>query len=710
MNNGKESNQGQPLTGGEDDLAGLPQGEGQRLDSDSVLLKGAPATTLQIERNRVTGSLVQETDTKPIIHLTNPTESTARNSEPPGIGLFRPKGISTGLEEQAWIRYAYHEVIRGSYTAMAEIGKYNQLGVAPSDTPLWRSYFAFDGKIIPYLKQNRRVQKQYPDKVGINEIVIDLDTKEGVTFDDVLIEARKLVQYITSYHDIPLNYIQVFFSGSKGFHVHLPNLFGFTESTSLPDMVHATLEEEFGFCKSMDLSMIRTNGLIRVPYSKHQSTGLYKQPLHWNIFFYGTPEGIREYSRKPIFQAWNLPDEIETPLSRLKCVPKVKPRGVYVDTTNTTERVTCMQKLYNRGAIDGRGHSDSLRLASWLKRMGMPIAAALHVLKGWYNFVDTDDQEKVVESVYTKSYVYSCDDVVMKEFCDEKCIFFNQGWTDESNTNMVNNADDLLTNLKEYKKMLDSAGWIDLQDVWPAMKESYRIYPGEVAMFTGDTGMGKSALVQKILVSISLKVLYLNLEMNESLAARRLLQVGHGMTKWEVIKSIGRMSDDELKRPIQHIEMVSIAPKHTEVVREVRSRKPDLLVIDTSDAIEVDGSGNNEIYQLKMVIEMMRRLAQQQQMIVIAVHHINKDASKKGFIDLNSLQGSRNAVTKVDHVFAVTGVKTSPLRKLRTLKARDEDPFSHDLSFDFLRMQMIDIDNGAPLFDENEESESDITT
>lgn len=708
MNNGKEPDQGQPLSRGENDLAVLSQSERQRLDSDSVLPEGTRTNALQSERSGVVGSVVQEANPKLIINLTDSTKSAARGAITPGIGLFRPKGISTGLEEQTWIRYAYHEVIRGSYQAMAEIGKYDQLGVAPSDVPLWRSYFAFDGKIINYLKDHRRVQKQYPEKVGINEIIIDLDTKDGITFHEVLIEARNLVQYLTNYHEIPIDYLQVFFSGSKGFHIHMPNLFGFTESVHLPDMVHATLEEEFGFCNSMDLSMIRTNGLIRVPYSKHQSTGLYKQPLPWHMFFYNSPDEIREYSQKPIFLPWHLPDEIETPLSRLKCAPKVKPRGVYTDTTNTTERVTCMQKLYNRGAVNGRGHTDSLRLASWLRRMGMPKAGALSVLEGWYKGVDTEDQEKIVESVYTKKYVYSCDDVVMKEFCDEKCIFYKTGWQDDSSKSMVNNADGLLENLKEYKKMLNSAGWIDLQEVWPAMKSSYRIYPGEVAMFTGDTGMGKSSLVQKIMMSIGMNILYLNLEMNEALAARRLLQAGHGMTKMEVIKSIGRMSDEEMKRPIQHIEMVSIAPKHTEVVREVRARKPGLLVIDTSDAIEVDGAGNNELYQLKMVIEMMRRLAQQQQIIVIAVHHINKDASKRGFIDLNSLQGSRNAVTKVDHVFSVTGTKNSPTRTLKSLKARDEDPFSHDLFFDVLRMQMVDIDNGAPLFDKDSEPETTI--
>ena len=703
MHNGKDPNQRNALPRSEMDTRESSSSERQRFSSNIILPEEFREHPISVIGPLDAESLVRKENPQPFVHIAHQKKSSERTPVATRIGVFRKEGISTGLEEHSWIRYAYHEVIRHAYTSSAEIGRYDQLEMAPTNVPLWRSYFAFDGKIVAYLKEHKRVLKNYPEKVGINEIIIDLDTKDGILFDDVFKEARNLVQYLTGFHEIPLDYLRVFFSGSKGFHLHMPDLFGFAPSIDLPERLHATLEHEFSFCKSMDLSMIRTNGLIRVPYSRHQITGLYKQPLPWELFFSGKAEDVLSYSVEPIFLKWYLPDEIETSLSKLKMAPVITARVNSISHIEVTDRVTCMQKLYNRGAINGRGHDDSLRLASWLRRSGLPQDAALAVLKDWYNNVETEDQKKIVQSVYTKKYSYSCQDRVMKEFCDSKCMFYKKEWADERISDMAKNSTALLGGLKEYVKRLGTSNWIDLKTIWSSMPDPYCIYPGEVVMITGDTGMGKSALVQNIILVAKMKTLWLNLEMGEDLTTRRFLQAAHSMTKKEVIRSVTTMPDEELIAPIKHIEMISIAPKHKEVIEEVAKRRPEILVIDTSDGIEVESAGNNEMHQLKVVVEMMRRLAQQYQIIVIAIHHINKDASKKGLIDLNSLVGNRSAVTKVDHVLAFTGIRNNPERKFRSLKSRDEKPFVITLKFDGSRMKVTDADAGAPLFDPEDE-------
>tara|TARA_B110000503_G_C7149523_1_gene414494 strand:- start:1753 stop:2772 length:1020 start_codon:yes stop_codon:yes gene_type:complete len=336
--------------------------------------------------------------------------------------------------------------------------------------------------------------------------------------------------------------------------------------------------------------------------------------------------------------------------------------------------------------------------------MGVPKDAALHMLRGWYGFGDDEDQGKIVNSVYDKKYTYSCDDEVMREFCDEKCLFHNLGWREEDHETMVNDSTELFKGLKKYKAKIEEDGGIDLQKIWPSLKEPYVILPGEAAMFTGDTGMGKSSIVQGICVRqfphVHKTVLYLNNEMNEALCFRRFLQVAHGYTKGETLSSIGRIGSEYLLEPLNHIKMVSVAPKHGQVIDAVKAHTPDILVIDTTDAIEVQEAGNNDQYQMKVVIEMMLRLAHQYNMIVIGVHHLSKEGAKKGFVDLNALTGNRAAVTKMDHVFAVTGAPNGNERTLRCLKARDDDKFSLKLNFDGARMQMTDADTGTPLFKE----------
>lgn len=631
------------------------------------------------------------------------TEKDSRGaSESEGIEAFRTPGKSEGLEGLIETPYRYHEIIKDSYSTNALVKRYDKLELRAHHTPLWKSYFAFSLEVVEYLKTHQRILKSYPHPVGINEIIIDLDTKDGVTAEQVLDEARRLVKYLIQFLEVPSEYIRVFFSGSKGYHIHLPNLFGFRPDDTLPAVVKATLTSTFDFCESMDTTMIRKNGLIRVPYSRHQETGLYKQPLPFDMFFSDSVESIKAYSRIPIYMPWSLPDEIETSLARLKSSPTIQKRGVYVDSTNTTTRVTCMQKLWNRGAEQGRGHKDSLRIASWLRRMGIPRDAALIMLQGWYGFVDTDDQGMIINSVYDKKYTYSCDDEVMREFCDDKCMFHSMGWNQEDHETMVNDSTKLMAGLQKYKSKIEEDGGIDLQKIWPSLKEPYVILPGEAAMFTGDTGMGKSSLVQGIVVRqfahVKKSVLYLNNEMNEALCFRRFLQVAHGYTKKEAFSAVGRINSEYLLNPLNHIQMVSIAPKHTQVLDAVKAHKPDILVIDTTDAIEVPEAGNNDQFQMKVVIEMMLRLAHQYNMIVIGIHHLSKEGSKKGFVDLNSLTGNRAAVTKMDHVFAITGNPGRPERKLICLKARDDEKFNLNILFDGARMQMSDADTGTPLF------------
>lgn len=545
------------------------------------------------------------------------------------------------------------------------------------------------------MAEHPRVLKSYPHPVGLNEVIIDLDTKEGIRPENVLDEARRFIQYLTRYLEVEDGLVRVFFSGSKGYHVHLPNLFGFKPSDNLPAEVKATLEGEFDFLESMDTTMIRKNGLIRVPYSKHQETGLYKQPLPWDLFWKGSVEDIMAYSRVPTFMPWDLPDEWDPVLQRIRRSPEPVKRGVYtVSNEHTTTRVTCMQKLYQRGAVQGRGHNDSLRLASWLRRMGLPREAALHTLRGWYGFKDDDDQVKVVNSIYDRQYVYSCDDEVMREFCDEKCIFYKHGWADETNETMVQDSDALLAGLQEYADKIAAGGGIDVTAIWPNMPVEYDVLPGECVIVTGDTGMGKSSLIQNLLIKqfpiMRKKVLYLNLEMNEALATRRFLQVAHSLTKREVLAELSKGRGKVLMEPLSHIQMISVPPKHTDVIMETRRHKPDIVCIDTTDAIEVPEAGNNEMHQMKVIIEMMRKLAQQEQIIVIGIHHIKKAASERGIIDLNSLTGNRATVTKADHVWALLGSKGSDQRILKSLKTRDGDDFKIPLKFVANRMQMVD--------------------
>ena len=196
---------------------------------------------------------------------------------------------------------------------------------------------------------------------------------------------------------------------------------------------------------------------------------------------------------------------------------------------------------------------------------------------------------------------------------------------------------------------------------------------------TGDTGAGKSALVQDMLCKINQKTLYLNLEMHESLVYRRFLQNKHNKTKEQILDMVkqGEMFDQDL----DFIDMLSQCPEITTINRLVGQKDYKFVVVDTSDGIQVDKAGNNEFVKLGMIIETFREIAQNKDIQVILIHHLKKRDDPNAPIQLNDLSGNRANVTKMDHVFALEGIGQA--KRLRSLKNRDQGELNINLNFDY---------------------------
>ena len=78
----------------------------------------------------------------------------------------------------------------------------------------------------------------YSGNYYLSEIVMDIDKGEGSNA-DVLEKARSFVEVLSKKHHIPDEYIQPWFSGT-GYHIVIPDVFGFEPSATLPREVKAT--------------------------------------------------------------------------------------------------------------------------------------------------------------------------------------------------------------------------------------------------------------------------------------------------------------------------------------------------------------------------------------------------------------------------------------------------------------------------------------
>lgn len=549
---------------------------------------------------------------------------------------------------------------------------------------MYTSYYAYDKHVLDYVKSMNSIAgyrgKRYHHKtiIDIDGESTDLKTITKVTID--------IVKHLTELHEIEENNIQVWFSGGKGYHIHMPNVFTFEDSESLSFDMVSTFKSFFRpWEKYVDTMPMSPTGLIRAPYSAHKS-GLHKIPIsHTTLFELGNSADVetllhelagKDYIEQRVTIPMNNLDD--GTLSEEVIKGEIESNFLQMnDYDNPSSVVTCMQKLVLRGPLGGRRHKDALRLVSSWRRHGIIASLARVMLLKWLDIADSSKEAqeftRLVENVYKGEYAYGCKDEVMTEFCDSKCIFYkNKDFVLE-----VNNSTSMTKNLVDYIQKSEYAG-VNLMSMYGKLG-TYKFLPGEIMVVTGDTGAGKSAFVQDMLCKIRQKTLYLNLEMHESLVYRRFLQNMYNKTKQEIVDLVtgGQIFDKDL----DFIDMLSQSPEVNSIGRLVSQKDYRFVVVDTSDGIQVDKAGNNEYVKLGMIVETLRELAQNKDIQVILIHHLKKRDNPRAAIELNDLSGNRANVTKMDHVFALEGEEQ--YKTLRSLKTRDGGKINLELNFDY---------------------------
>lgn len=584
-----------------------------------------------------------------------------------------------------------YEVAVGSYSQRGMAWQVSRAEAIPRNVPAWRSVFRFDMEELSlFLDEHGALNSTYAGSIYLDShIPLDFDGEKART--DVL----RLVETLAGKASL-LNLqlddrsFRVFLSGGKGYHVWLP-VSMFAQSVT-PANIKDTLRLHFGALESLDLTMYNRAGLIRMPWSIHQKTKRKCIPIAVGQLVHAEEQGLDYGGTYALAigdtgSTW-MPFWAEEALFSAGR-PELERTRTKVSTAHSmTNRISCMQKMVRDEVPEGRRHEYTLRAASWMRRLGVPQEMTEVAMQEWTRYRDEKDTAKVVESVYEDSIEFGCHDHVMDHFCSKSCIFYNQkiGMKPE-----VRTFSDQLQGLVEFRRRVREGRGINLAAIPPLgglLDEPYWILPGECAIFTGDTGMGKSALVQAIVVHAKRKTLYLNLENAEELMTRRFLQIAKGgVSKHTMDRIVDRdaLDEDDLNM-LSHIYQVSVAPTLSDISGMVKDVQPEVLVIDTTDVIEVPEAGHNEMWQLKRIIEEMRKLAAQFEIIVIGIHHINKRSSVENKVDLNSLTGNRANVTRMDHVFSITGVRELKKRTIKTLKSRDSEPFSLPIMFDGARM------------------------
>lgn len=560
----------------------------------------------------------------------------------------------------------------------------------------YHSWYCFDEQLKQHIDSVGTIQG-FSGAYYINSIILDFDKKE-LSNTDLYDSVHWLVNF-EMIQDLGINKddILIWYSGT-GFHIEMPNIFGFTPSTTLPQVVKETLQAVFPSCDNI----YDGARLIRAPFSYNAKKGNFKIQFTVDSFNECDMDSIMSASKEGFEQddidvvnalrnKWSnkepyMQSLIEYPTRNVSSKETV--RSQFRMDPNSV--VTCMQNVIANPPVEGERNDTMMRVGSWMRRTGMPLEVVKHTLSTWSGL--GAEAEECASKVFDTGYEYGCNDFIMAKHCKPECIYFKH----KDYSLELKSMDDIADEYAEFLEKDFTKSSFNFADIYD-MNRDFWVMPGELVIVSGNTGMGKSTWVMNLVTKIPhLSVMFLSLENNQHMTGRRFVQMCHNLTKEEANEVYADpVTRREHMEAFKHVQLTTEPPELSRLIEGIARSKPKVVVIDTSDMIWVKGV-HDEIAKMNQIINSLKAVAQKQECIVIVVHHVNKEAQSSGVVRMGSLKGTSNVSQKADKVLVINGEMHERRRSLTTEKARDEGYMQLMFEFqkDYFRFKQVSGEGG----------------
>ena len=593
-----------------------------------------------------------------------------------------------------------HVSNRSQVAMSSDISKYVFPPIQKTET--YHSWYRFDEQLTQHINNKGSIQG-FNGVYYIDTILLDYDRKN--LDDNSLYEAIRWLVSTEMIEDLGIkrDHIIIWFSGT-GFHIEIPNLFGFKPSNNLPSIVKETLVSIFPDCDPI----YDGARLIRAGFSYNPKEGNFKVPFSFDDFVTTDMQTIKALSASHLRKNENKDANYwEKGFKWIHAVRKdwescepylfeyIKYPEMSVTNVTRTVRtafktdpnsiVSCMQSVLRTAPPIGERNETMMRLGSWLRRAGVPQPIVADVISKWSGL--PREAEVTVAKLFDNKYEYSCQDYVMAKHCKPNCIYFKH----KDYSLPIMNAEDMASEFSQFIKTDFSKSAFNFKDIYNIPKDHW-VYPGELVVVSGDTGLGKSTFVMNLVAKLpKMHTLFLSLENHKHLTYRRFVQITHSLSKYEVIKQ-ERESEEKLNfyQAFKHIHVLCVPPELNKLTETIARIKPRIVVVDTTDEIFVKGV-YSEIEKMNAIISGLKAVAESQECIIIAVHHINKDSMNQGITTKTSLKGTTNVIQKADKVYLLNGSMKEKQRMVHSAKARDESPIRIMFNMNMKTMQFEEI-------------------
>ena len=237
---------------------------------------------------------------------------------------------------------------------------------------------------------------------------------------------------------------------------------------------------------------------------------------------------------------------------------------------------------------------------------------------------------------------------------------------------------------------------------------------GELNIFAGGSGAGKSLFLQNLAVnfsSVGLNVLYLSLELSEELTSMRIDSMITGVTTREIFKNI---DDVEIKVKVAGKKGGAIQVKYMPsgknvndlraYVKEYSIRKgfmPDAILIDYLDLLMPMGvkvSAENLFIKDKYVSEELRNFGMEIKAVLVTASQLNRAAVEEVEFDHSHISGGLSKIQTADNVIGIFTSRAMRERgryQIQFMKTRSSSGVGQkvDLAFDPDTLRISDCDD-----------------
>lgn len=344
---------------------------------------------------------------------------------------------------------------------------------------------------------NEEQKKQFDTSksvAGITEVVTSklvFDFDSGTNLEQAREDALELCQRLVSKGVNPED-IQVYFSGSKGFGIEMNT----TSMLTVQEFKNVTFNLAADLT-SFDKVINNASRIIRVPLTKHQTTGNFKIPLTIDELTDLSIDEIVSFSKD--ISNYDL-DVLKEAMGRVIDLPQAvlnlrvrgeptkpqkvveRPQDVELDLSNKPKFLTnCKYSLQEGHFGSGERNSALMTLAATYKNNGFSKAIVYRMLKGvaqtqselsgQTRFSDKEIYKNIIEVVFSPTWkggMYSCQqEGWLRDYCQalgDKCCEKDPDHKHEVGPKLISSVKD---KFKHYVKNIDKntvktgIGWID---------------------------------------------------------------------------------------------------------------------------------------------------------------------------------------------------------------------------------------------------------